>query len=48
MSESESLILRARITAAEWAALRKLAIDLDVSVPTLVGVLIRERLKAAK
>lgn len=39
-----SLVLRANLSDEEWRELRKLAIDLNVSVPSLVGTAVRDLL----
>ena len=43
-----TILVRTKITAAEWAAFRKLAIDLGVPASELAGGAIRKMLAQAK
>lgn len=45
---STSVLVRAKLTTAEWASIRKLAIDLNVPVSQLAADALRTLLKGAK
>lgn len=47
-TKSKPVLVRAKITPAEWAAIRKLAIDKDVPVSELAADALRALLKGAK
>lgn len=42
-----SIMVRAEVTADELRELRKLALDMNVSAPTLIGEALREKLELA-
>ena len=45
---SNTVLVRAKLTAKEWARIRKLAIDREMPVSQLAGDALRALLKGAK